>query len=111
VTAETDEQRRMRERQRGLFDGVAELYDATRLQVQREERGDLVITDKVQGPGRRPGPRIGSTSARSAIRGPVRVAIIASSKCSPTVGESLHALSLLRTSTLTPSVWRWEWPY
>lgn len=30
VTAETDEQRRKREQQRVLFDGVAELYDATR---------------------------------------------------------------------------------
>jgi cyclopropane fatty-acyl-phospholipid synthase-like methyltransferase len=30
VTVETDEQRRKREQQRALFDGSAELYDATR---------------------------------------------------------------------------------
>lgn len=50
VTAETDEQRRTRERQRGLFDGVAELYDATR-QGYPAEIVDAIFTTAAIGPG------------------------------------------------------------
>lgn len=50
VTAETDEQRRTRERQRGLFDGVAELYDATR-QGYPAEIVDSIFTTAGIGPG------------------------------------------------------------
>lgn len=50
VTAETDEQRRTRERQRGLFDGVAELYDATR-QGYPAEIVDSIFTTAAIGPG------------------------------------------------------------
>jgi SAM-dependent methyltransferase len=50
VTAETDEQRRTRERQRVLFDGVAELYDATR-QGYPAEIVDSIFTTAAIGPG------------------------------------------------------------
>jgi 2-polyprenyl-3-methyl-5-hydroxy-6-metoxy-1,4-benzoquinol methylase len=50
VTAETDEQRRTRERQRGLFDGVAELYDATR-QRYPAEIVDAIFTTAAIGQG------------------------------------------------------------
>jgi tRNA G46 methylase TrmB len=50
VTAETDEQRRTRERQRGLFDGVAELYDATR-QGYPAEIVDSIFTTAAIGQG------------------------------------------------------------
>ena len=50
VTAETDEQRRTRERRRVLFDGVAELYDATR-QGYPAEIVDSVFTTAGIGPG------------------------------------------------------------
>jgi ubiquinone/menaquinone biosynthesis C-methylase UbiE len=50
VTAETDEQRRTREQQRDLFDGVAELYDATR-QGYPAEIVDSIFTTAGIGPG------------------------------------------------------------
>jgi SAM-dependent methyltransferase len=50
VTAETDEQRRTRERQRGLFDGVAGLYDATR-QGYPAEIVDAIFTTAAISPG------------------------------------------------------------
>jgi len=50
VTAETDEQRRTRERQRGLFDGVAGLYDATR-QGYPAEIVDCIFATAAIGPG------------------------------------------------------------
>jgi SAM-dependent methyltransferase len=50
VTAETDEQRRTRERQRGLFDGVAGLYDATR-QGYPAEIVDAIFATAAIGPG------------------------------------------------------------
>lgn len=43
VTAETEQQRKTRERQRGLFDGVADLYDASR-QGYPDEIVDFVVT-------------------------------------------------------------------
>ena len=50
MTAETDEQRRTRERQRGLFDGVAGLYDATR-QGYPAEIVDAIFATAAIGPG------------------------------------------------------------
>jgi ubiquinone/menaquinone biosynthesis C-methylase UbiE len=48
--AETGNQRRKREQQRGLFDGVAELYDATR-QSYPAEIVDAILTTAAIGPG------------------------------------------------------------
>jgi SAM-dependent methyltransferase len=48
--AETDKQRRKREQQRGLFDGVAGLYDATR-QSYPAEIVDAILTTAAIGPG------------------------------------------------------------
>ena len=50
VAAETDEQRRKREQQRGLFDGVAGLYDATR-QSYPAEIVEAILTTAATGSG------------------------------------------------------------
>ena len=50
VTAETDEQRRTREERRCLFDGIADLYDATR-QGYPAEIVDAVCASSGIGPG------------------------------------------------------------
>jgi ubiquinone/menaquinone biosynthesis C-methylase UbiE len=50
VAAETPEQRRTREQRRVLFDGVAELYDATR-QDYPVEIADAVVAHAAIGPG------------------------------------------------------------
>lgn len=50
MTAETPEQRRTREQRRVLFDGVADLYDATRQSYPREI-ADAVVTNAAIGPG------------------------------------------------------------
>jgi ubiquinone/menaquinone biosynthesis C-methylase UbiE len=50
VTAETPEQRRVREQRRILFDGVAGLYDATR-QGYPAEIADAVVANAAIGPG------------------------------------------------------------
>ncbi|MBO0789006.1 MAG: class I SAM-dependent methyltransferase, partial [Actinobacteria bacterium] len=50
VAAETPEQRRMREQQRVLFDGVAGLYDAAR-QGYPAEIADAVVANAAIGPG------------------------------------------------------------
>jgi hypothetical protein len=49
VTAETEEQRREREQQRLLFDGVAGLYDATR-QGYPGEIVSTIVSTAVIGP-------------------------------------------------------------
>ena len=48
--AETDKQRRKREQQRGLFGGVAGLFDATR-QSYPAEIVDAILTTAAIGPG------------------------------------------------------------
>jgi len=50
VTAETQEQRRVREQRRGLFDSVAELYEAAR-QGYPGEIVDAVVANAAVGPG------------------------------------------------------------